>query len=330
VIADSGDILSKLREGTDKSDPRAVVKQAARMARIQLKDLGISLERITGVGVCLPSVVDYCTGRVIWTPPHLPQWSELSFRELFEFELRRPVWLVYDGHACALAEQWLGACKGVANAVVMIIGTGVGGGLILNGEVYRGTNGIAGAIGWMILDSNDLGRQDSMLRGCLENQISGAGIVQKARNALGRSSLSEDNNLSAAAVFDAAEAGDNVAKAIVEWVVTKVGAAIASIVSLLDVEVIVLGGGIGQRLAVYLPEIQAIVRQHAQPVSAANLEIKTTELGDDMGVLGAVRAVFLGLGCGKLGIASERGGESRHSVCVNGNEVKKHIPGGVQ
>jgi len=312
VVNEYGGIISKLRERTDMSTPQAVVKQAARMARVQLRDLRIPLERVAGVGICLPSVVDYCTGRLVWTPPHLPQWARLPFRELFESELRKPVYLQYDGHACALAEQWLGACKGVSNAVVMIIGTGVGGGLILNGEVYRGTNGIAGAIGWMVLDRNDLAEQDSTLRGCLEAQISGTAIVQRAKGALEksglRSILSGDESLTASAVFDAAEAGDQVAEEIVEGVVARVGAAIASIVSLLDIEVIVLGGGVGRSLSVYLPKIKTVARQYTQPIVAANLEIKITELNDDMGVLGAAKAVFLGPGYGEHGMASDNGG----------------------
>ncbi|MEM3658137.1 MAG: ROK family protein [Candidatus Hadarchaeum sp.] len=297
LVSDQGRIISKYKEPTDVSSPIGVLNQVCRLIDVQIRQQGLRLEEVLGIGVCLPAVIDPKTEKISWTPPHLPRWERVSFKEFLEARLNRPVCLEYDGHACAYAEQWLGVCRHVNSAVIVVIGTGVGGGLILDGRVYHGGTNIAGAVGWMILNICDITAESAPNRGYVENSVCGSALAQKAQEMVKScehsASLWGKKQITPGTVFDAAETGDPLASELVRQMIMHVGVAVANIVSLLNVEMVVIGGGLGKRLGPYLAEIEAFVKRYAQPVAGKNVVIKITQLGDDMGMLGAARAAFL-------------------------------------
>lgn len=304
VVNSKGVVLGKLIEQTDLSTPSGVIEQAARLVESLLEQNRIKAEEVLGVGIAIPAVVDRNTGRLIWTPPHLPRWSKLAFADLVQARLNKsslPIHIEYDGHASILAEQWLGAGQKADNVVFLIIGTGVGGGVVLNGQLYRGATGIAGGIGWFTLDPKGLEDKRAQQLGSLENMVAGPAIARRAARAIeeGKQTairkMVQGNveRINAEIVFDAAEIGDKVASGILREVILEVGMAVTNIVSLLNPELVILGGGVGRRLKPYLPRVREIIDHYAQPVAARTVKVTTVQLQDNVGILGAARLVFI-------------------------------------
>jgi glucokinase len=231
-----------------------------------------------GVGACgvdIPAVV--ADGVVEWAAWSFPGWDGLPIAELFRRSLGIPCVLEFDGYAAALGEFWQGRARGYHDAVVVIVGTGVGAGFIHGGKLYRGSNGVAGAIGWLRLpDHAELGPT-------LEEVASGSAILRRARAAHPRG---EQTYADTAAVFDAADAGDPVAGAVVREALTALSAGVGALVATLAPEMVVLGGGVGARADV-VREVRRQVLGSTQPFAARNLIVDAADLGSRSSLFGA-------------------------------------------
>lgn len=226
------------------------------------------------IGVIVPGIYTPSTGQAwcpnLWGTAEVPLLSKLRER------VSVPVAIDSDRAGYVLGEAWLGAARGLRHVVFVAIGTGIGIGILSDGRVLRGAHGIAGAAGWFALDPVWDERYKST--GCWEAESAGP--------ALARQSGAPD----AAAVVDAARAGEQAALAAIERAARYSGMGIANLVSLLDPEIVVLGGGVLQGAAdLLLPGIRAGVLQWAQPVAAARCRIEVTRLGEDAGLFGAAR-----------------------------------------
>jgi glucokinase len=226
------------------------------------------------IGVIVPGIYTPSTGQAwcpnLWGTAEVPLLSRLRER------LSVPVAIDSDRAGYVLGEAWLGAARGLRHVVFVAIGTGIGIGILSDGRVLRGAHGIAGAAGWFALDPVWDERYTST--GCWEAQSAGP--------ALARHGGARD----AAAVVDAARAGGPAAVAAIERAARYSGMGVANLVSLLDPEIVVLGGGVLQGAAdLLLPGIRAGVLQWAQPVAAARCRIEVTRLGEDAGLFGAAR-----------------------------------------
>jgi glucokinase len=192
--------------------------------------------------------------------------------------------LHYDGHAWAAGEWWRGAARGAREVALIAVGTGIGGGLILDGRLHRGRVGVAGAIGWWVADWQQAGRARPQSQGWLESLASGPAIARAA----GRATADE--------ALQAARAGDPAARQAVERAAQALGAAAASIVSLVDPEVVVMAGGvIAGGADLLLPRITEIAKREAQPRTARGVRVVCAELGEDAAWLGAARLAMLQL-----------------------------------
>ena len=146
-VTSEGQVLSRRREVTAKAGPPAVIDQLTRLL-IELRDE--SDGPVVGVGIGIPAVLERGSDLVIWGP-NLPGFRNVKLREPLEAALQLPVCLEYDGHTAVLGEWWQGAGRGFQSVVFVIIGTGIGGGMVLDGKLYRGVNRLAGAAGWFTL-----------------------------------------------------------------------------------------------------------------------------------------------------------------------------------
>ena len=285
-------IVARHQVGVDARGGSRAVRQVLALAE-RLAAEGDAL----GVGVAVPAVIDRARRTVVWAP-NIRGWRRVALAELLERSLGLPALLEQDGHAAAIGESWRGAARGVRNVVMLVIGTGIGGGMILDGRPYRGSDGLAGAAGWFTAGQSPC-RSGLRLPG-LESLVAGPGIAHRAGVASGRSEE----------VFAAAAAGDEVARQIVAETAEVLGLAIADVVSLLNPDLIVLGGGVGAGAAdQLLPRIRQIVRACAQPVSARRVRIERSRLGSDAGLLGVAHEVFQRCGNG-AGPEEERRHES--------------------
>ncbi|MCC7450311.1 MAG: ROK family protein [Anaerolineae bacterium] len=297
LVSTDGAILARNQEPTCQTGPQDGMEQIARLLRGLIADSGLATNQILGVGIGIPAVLERDTDFVIWGP-NLTGWRNVAVKPELEQRINLPVYIEYDGHTAVLGEWWQGAARGYGSVAEVIIGTGIGGGLILDGRLVRGMNRLAGAAGWFALTTNAAPGDDrGHAIGHWESLAAGPGIAHRAQMKLAQypdSRLTQlTDALTAKDVFDADALGDPLAVQIIDETADLIGLGIANIVSVVNPEIVILGGGIGaQRGERLLPRISAVARRWAQPISAESVAIKPSSLGADGGLLGAAYAVL--------------------------------------
>ncbi len=229
---------------------------------------------------------------VIYSPPNLPGWDSVPIVEIFKKEFNVPVEVQNDANACALAEWMMGAGVGTKNMIFLTFGTGMGAGLILNGQLYTGTNDLAGEVGHIRLAED--GPVGFGKAGSFEGFCSGGGIAQLAvsmvSEKLQKGELvdfcpSEDrlNKITARAVFEAAIAGDPVAEEIVHISAAFLGKGLAILIDVLNPECIVIGSIYTRNEELLKPLIEKVLKPEAIPAARNVCKIVPAVLGDNIG-----------------------------------------------
>lgn len=235
--------------------------------------------RIERVGVCSPGPLDHLAG-MIYDPPNLTGWRDVPFAAMLAERLGLEVYLEHDAKASAIAEFHLGAGRGAQNMALIIIGTGVGAAIILDGEVYRGPTNSAGEIGHITVDLNGpictCGSN-----GCVEAYAGGPAIMRSYAYSTRR------RVESAREVAQAAEEGDPIAIRVFQDAGRAVGAAVATLAMLMDVDTFVLFGSVVKAGELLLAPARAAVPKYSFQSVSQRVRLIACELGDDAGVLGA-------------------------------------------
>ena len=247
-----------------------------------LEDLLAGGARPVGIGVGVPGPVDSARGIVI-EPPNFPGWHHEPLAANLERRFRIPVWLDDDAKTAALGEQRFGAGRRVANMLYVSVGTGIGAGLIVRDELYRGTHELAGEIGHSTLDL-DGPLCECGNRGCLETLVSIPAILAAARRA-------GVDAPSAAALHALAAAGDPAARLVKERALAYLAAGVVNAVNFYDPDLIVLGGGLVAQWPDLCDEIAARVRGRSFGFASLGVRIVPALLGADSSALGAASLV---------------------------------------
>jgi predicted NBD/HSP70 family sugar kinase len=245
---------------------------------------------VRGAGVGVPSIVTYPSG-VIALAPGLG-WRNLALKQRLEEVFPFPILVENEINLIALGESWRGAGRGIRNLICISLGTGIGAGLVLGGQLYRGSHSAAGEIGYLIPDTRHLGARVNGF-GTLESLADRNGLVERARMHLAagsRSALVEypAQEITAEAVLDAAAAGDPLARLVVSETVDYLGLAIANLACIIDPERIVLSGDLKEYAGLFVEPI----RSRIEGLVPTLPEIVVSELGMDAAVLGAVAVVM--------------------------------------
>jgi glucokinase len=290
-VTGEGRIVSRCREATATTGPSAVIDQLVRLLRNLEGEAGHPPAIAVGIGI--PAVLEPGSDLVIWGP-NLPGFRNVRLRELLEGALQLPVYIEYDGHTAVLGEWWRGAGRGFQNVVFIIIGTGLGGGMILDGRLYRGRDRLAGAAGWFTLTTEVSLEGPARRCGHWELLAAGPGVVRRAIEGLdaGQPSALSPQGLTAEQIFNAARLGDAFAQAIVSETARVIGIGVANIVSLVNPDLVILGGGVGMQADLLLEPVRKAVHDQAQPISGRSVQIEVSQLGEDAGLLGAAFAAF--------------------------------------
>lgn len=281
VVTEDGGVIAKAQQPTDLSGPDAVVEQiAALSARL------LDSRPPDAAGVCVPAVLERGSDRVLWAP-NLPGWENADVKAALERRLNAPVTLEYDGHAAALGEFWVGPGRGYRHLASIVIGTGIGAGFIIDGQLWAGRDRLAGAIGWFPIYGPD-GLEH------WEQLASGPAIAQRAMNliAAGRPTALDGRVLNAKDVFHAARQGDALACQVIDEAAEWIGQGVSAVISFANPQIVVLGGSIGQQGDLLLPTVQRTARRWAQPYAARDLPIVCSALGEEANLLGAAFAAF--------------------------------------
>lgn len=249
TIADGTILGEDIRPTDAELGQQVVVDRLVESARAAVAASGIPLASIMAVGVTAPGTVDFDEG-VLHQPPNLPGWDAVPLGRLLSTQLERPVFLENDANAAAYGEWRYGAGVGLKHLIYLTVSTGIGAGLILNGQMYRGADGAAGELGHMTIDLNGPPHNCGMI-GCVEVLASGTAIARMANEAVlaGRSEplkhlAAEAGELTAVEVDKAADAGDPVAQEILARASHALGVGLANYINIFNPEAIVVGGGV--------------------------------------------------------------------------------------
>lgn len=247
----------------------------------------IKTPEIRCIGVCAPSVIDSETDTIIWTP-NLRDWKNFNVRNFFEKEIGIPAFLSYDGHSAALGEYYIHYKKKVKNMIFISIGTGIGAGLILDGKLFLGSHNLAGAISWFINDRDEISKDKTLVLGWLESKVSGkylTGLVERGF----LNDISKGRKILPTEVFELYKCKEKNKriKFMVEEMLDYLGMAISNIVTLLDLELVVIGGGVGSKMGFALNYLKEIVIKNSQLYITKDLKIRISKI-ENAALVGSV------------------------------------------
>lgn len=247
-----------------------------------------SIDEIEAIGIGSPGPLDAKKGIII-TTPNLP-FKNYNLVQPLKEKYNIPVYLDNDANAAAIGEYMFGAGKGKNSIVYFTVSTGVGGGAVLDGKVYRGHTSNALEIGHTTVDPNGP-RCNCGNLGCLEAMSSGTAIAKKGKEAVStnvETSLKKHDTVTSYEVFKEAEAGDEVAKDIIDNALTYLGIGVANAISTFDPEMIIIGGGVSKAGDIVFDTVKKVVNKRCFKSMAESCEIVPAGLGSDAGVVGAV------------------------------------------
>lgn len=297
IVDEHGTIRYKKSVPTGAARPKeAIVEDIALLCRTLCAENGIAFEKIVSVGIAIPGGVDTATGEILFTP-NIP-FTGLNISKVLSEQLDgKPVSAVNDANAATMAEVLAGAAKGADNAVMITLGTGVGGGIVVNKQMYSGFNGLAGELGHFVIQAGGekcgCGR-----RGCFEAYASGTALIRMTNEELntcfmtGEATLmAENGRVTARTAFDAFKQGDKAAARVIEKYTDALACGIISLINIFQPDVFIIGGGIsgeGQFLIDLLqPKVDA---EEFSRDAAHRTRLCTATCGNDAGIIGAALA----------------------------------------
>jgi glucokinase len=285
VVDRKGKIVSRHTVPVDVSSPSGPVSQIVQLA----KDLAGSKKPkdfYAAAAVAVPGLVR--RDGTVWAP-NLTGWEQMPLAKHLKRALGIPVQVESDRIAALLGECWRGEARGASDAIVLMIGTGIGAGILSGGHVIRGAHELSGCAGWLTVNREDL----PAARGCgeLESLTAGPAIPRTAQKRLRNGEKSSLTRLDAAKisahdVATAARQGDALALDIFDRAGRLLGLAIANLVSVLDPEVVILGGGMAATSDLYLDALRKTVVERAQPLSAKKVRVVVSEMADTVNLIG--------------------------------------------
>jgi glucokinase len=262
----------------------------------KMHEKAIQEELVEGIGIGVPGAV--LEGGYVKRCVNLNGWGEFNVAKKLYSLCDFTVKVTNDANAAALGEMWQGGAKGYRNVVFVTLGTGVGGGIIVDGKIISGQHGAAGEIGHIKIRREDTQSCGCGKKGCLEQYASATGIVRVAKGFLKEhsmpSKLRNITSLQAKDIFDLAKEGDFAAIKITEIMYEDLGRALASISCVADPEVIVLGGGVSKAGSVLLEGVRKAFVKYAFPASE-NTQFRLASLGNDAGIYGGVGLIISGV-----------------------------------
>ncbi|WP_210609621.1 ROK family glucokinase [Priestia flexa] len=288
-----GEVIHKWEIPTDISEQgRKIPTDIAKAIDKEVVNLGESKSKLMGIGIGAPGPVNFANGS-IEVAVNLG-WEKFPIKDILEVETSLPVVVDNDANIAAIGEMWKGAGDGAKDLLCVTLGTGVGGGVISNGEIVQGVNGAAGEIGHITSVPEGGAPCNCGKTGCLETIASATGVVRLAMEAVVntdkpstlRTLLDEHDQITAKDVFDAARADDELAVEVVDKVAFHLGLALANSANALNPEKIVLGGGVSRAGDVLLNPVKSYFKKFAFPRVAEGAELAIATLGNDAGIIG--------------------------------------------
>lgn len=288
-----GHVLDKWEIPTNKENKGAsILPDIAHSLLGKMKEKGIGEEDLAGIGIGVPGAVDE-KGTLVGGAVNIG-WDAFSIPEAMNAYINVPVKAANDANAAAFGEMWQGGGKGYENMVAVTLGTGVGGGIIINGKLLSGSVGAGGEIGHMHMVDDETEECGCKSKGCLEQYASATGVVRLAKRRLQKDdkpSMLREGELSAKTVFDAVKAGDQVAIEIAEQFGEHLGKGLALVADVVNPEIFVIGGGVSKAGEVLLTFVEPNFRKYVYKM-CNNAKFALAQLGNDAGIYGAAGLIL--------------------------------------
>ena len=274
LLNEAGEILAR-REVSVSFDgyQTPILDTVCSASEIFLKEENAS---VSGIAVSATGQIDTANGVVAGTNGKIPNYEGSPVRKRLEQLFHVPVWVLNDANAAALGECFLGAGKGYQDVLMITLGTGVGGGLVLGGRVYGGSRGFAGEVGHFTLYQDGIPCSCGK-RGCFESYASARALVERAETTDGKE------------LFQKVREGDPKTKAALDAWMEDVAAGITGLIHLLNPSLVLIGGGISVQEELLIEPLRRNILSGVMPRFAENLRVERAVLGNDAGLIGALR-----------------------------------------
>ena len=292
LVNEEGQVLASESYGVSFDDYQTPILQTVlKSSQDFLQMQKISPETLCAIGISATGQIDTQQGVVIGSAGHIQNWLGSPLKQAFIEAYGKPVNVINDANSVALGESWVGAARGKRHVVAVTIGTGVGGGVIVDGKLLSGRTGIAGELGHLIL-SRDGETCSCGNRGCLERYASMSALVRRVQNALPLPGVEDvlPEQIDGKRIFQWMWNGNTAVEAIVDEWIGCIADGLIGLIHIFNPEVILLGGGVSKEGERFLRLVRQKVLAGAMPRFTDDLEIKATALGNDAGLVGAVRS----------------------------------------
>jgi hypothetical protein len=294
LVDEEGRIISSVNEYPVKFDDyeTPIIETVVKSVRHFMDENNKNFAEIAGIGVSATGGINTKLGIVEGSAGHIKNWEGTNIRSRLESEFGVKTAVLNDANAAALGEMWKGAAIGKENVVVMTIGTGVGGGIIVDSKILLGRKGFAGEIGHIPVnvDGEDCSCGN---KGCIEHYGSTSALVRNVKEAVisGEIKGIEAGKVDGRLIFKEVAAGnDTVKKYVDEWI-SYISATLVGLVHIFNPEMIILGGGVSRQKELFVDKVRERVLHGVMPNFAIGLTVEAAKLGNDAGIIGAVRFI---------------------------------------
>ena len=295
IVSDKGEVLHKgMLSAQAKLGRDAILNNVNKAIEQSLAFAREKKIKIKGIGVGSPGTVNLDSGKIEGSCPNIPQMVNVNLKRWLSSFFKFPIYVDNDANLMALAEFKFGAAKGYKDALCLTLGTGIGGGIILDGKLFHGSNFAGAEFGHMSICYNGRKCRCGGI-GCLETYASAPAMVKDTKRLLKRESRSiihklikgDLDRLTTKVIFQAEKRGDALALDVINQACAYLGTGIASAVNLLNPQVVVIGGGVSQGGRSFIQRIEKEVKKRAFPSATKSLKVVKAKLGNDAGFIGA-------------------------------------------
>lgn len=255
-----------------------------------MQEYQLTEQNIQGIGVSATGQIDVVNGVVAGTAGHIKNWDGCRIKDRIKEVYQGPVSVMNDANCAALAEQWLGGAKGVGNAVLITVGTGIGGGIIVDSQILCGSRGFAGEIGHFTIRNNGI-KCTCGNRGCYERYGSTTALVKAVKSAVKKGSIPEElfegKAINGKTIFEKIAQNQELAKLVDKWI-GHVADGVVSLVHIFNPQVVLVSGGVSAQKEKFIDPLREKILSIALPQTAKGLRVEAAKMGNDAGLVGAV------------------------------------------
>ncbi|MDF2523151.1 MAG: Transcriptional regulator/sugar kinase [Clostridiales bacterium] len=289
LVDDYGNVLHEATYSDDFDQYETpILDTVLKSTDLFLKQQKILIKDLYGIGVSATGLIDERNGRVIGAADHLKNWNGSRIKDRMQERYHLPVTVVNDANCAALGEFFIGAAKGVPNVIVVTVGTGIGGGIIVNSQLLMGAQGLSGEIGNIIINYEDLESENNI--GYYEKYAATTALVRMVKDGIKKGVISglDEADANGRTIFNSVKYGNNALQEVIDEWIGYVATGVVSLVHIFNPDLILIGGGVSTQKELFVDKLREKVLSTVMPAYRDELRLEPTALGNKAGLVGAV------------------------------------------